>query len=276
MAKLNIFESFVTTPSFIERVALTSREKRETGEKEFGVENRLTRRNSQSKGKKMMEIKNTSIELKDRLKNLENRVNYIEGEQIKAQRNIVIAKRSYEKYYEIRKIAEESKNLKTVFKEKQQRELSENTKKNLELKKMQQEKIKLQKEIRIKRNQDIKNAMKHEISLAEALVEQRKLENLENLQRNACYMSKLSKTMIEKRNLRYQSLKAMKEEEYHKKMEIEMEKQRQTLKKIVELENLEETLLDNLHNSEDFQDFVSADLLTCHASPTDLSKMHFY
>ena len=274
MDKPKIFENMIA-PSFIERVALTSREKSGSCEKEFAVENRLTRRNSQSKGKKMMEIKNTSIELRDRLKNLENRVKYIEGEQIKAQRNIVIAKKSYEKYYEIRRNAEENKNAKNLFRERQQREVFENTKKNLELKKIQQENIRLQREIRIKRNQEIKTIVKREISLAEALIEERKLENLENLQRNACYVSNLSRTMIDKRNLRSQSLRAMKEEEYNKKMEMEMEKQKQTLKKIIELENLEETLLDNLRNSEDFNDLVSEELLTCHASPMSLSKINF-
>ena len=94
MSKDMVLENFSLTPSSL-NIHENSYCKTISGDKCFIFENVLTRRNSQHKGKKMIEIKKQSQELAEKIKILENRVKHIENTQQKTQRNIQIAKEKF-------------------------------------------------------------------------------------------------------------------------------------------------------------------------------------
>ena len=223
--------------------------------------NKLSKTNPKKKGREMMKIKKKTQDLNNKIQILENRVKHIQDEQLKAQKNIFQVKKKYQQCQEIRKGINNDKEINEQYKEKQIKELEKKRETKCFFKKNHQEMLLTQKQNLLKTNKNIKNQIKQEIINSEKLFSQKQIENLAELKKKAASISRLNKSMIEKRNQKIQSLRAIKEQEYDKRIKEEILYQEKAAERVIELEKLEEMLIEKYQVTDIFNTDRSLELL---------------
>lgn len=257
-------------PKFTAREMLSSEFKNQDQEESSEIQSVMRRRNSASKGKQMMDIKRQSQELNFKLHSLENRIKYIENEQIRAQKNVWLAKQKFKKINQVRQTADSDKRLNATAKEMKIKELLEIKEKISSNKSNQKQRITFQREKLLKKNILIKQEMKKNIIMAEAGRLKRKQEEIEALQRRNKEILNSSKEFSEKKQVRTNSQKAVKENEYLRRMQDEIDFQKQALEKIKSLERLEGILLEQRKTADIFET-LDSELLCIPVSPLNIT-----
>jgi hypothetical protein len=273
MSKELMIHGLFLNPDSFSLSGLNTNNKKSSTEKYFNFENTFTRRNSKSKGKKMLEIKRKSQELNKKILSLENRVKHIEKEQNRVQKNVKIAEEKHKKYEEIRQFVNSEKILTKNIKSQNLQKYLETRKKISDFKQAQKLKILNKKQEILKKNATIKSEVKQKLIIGHKELEQRQFRKLSVLQEKAQGISKLSKSVREKQRMRSQSLKAMAEEEYDKKMIAEIEFQQKALDRITELESLENILLNRSTRINKLGESISSDLFYNFDSPIDFNPL---
>ncbi|OMJ70545.1 hypothetical protein SteCoe_31447 [Stentor coeruleus] len=271
MSKEIEYDKVFFIPKLTVREILSSEFKSQDQDESSEVKSVMHRRNSATKGKQMMDIKRKSQELNFRLHSLENRIRYIENEQIRAQKNVWLARQKYSKINQIRQTADSEKRLNATAKEIKIKEFLENKEKISNDKSNQKQRIILQREKLLKKNKLIKQEMKSNIIMAEAERLKRKQEEIEILQRKNKEILNSSKEFSEKKKVRTNSQKAVKENEYFRRMQDEIDYQRQALDKIKSLERLEEILLEQ-RKTADILETLDSELLCIPVSPLNITS----
>ena len=234
-------------------------------------QNHFSRRNSVDKGKQMMDLKRKTTEINSRLQSLENRIKFIENEQIKAQRSVLLAKEKYKKYSKVRQSAEEDRNLNSTVKDMKIRERLDAKEKIALMKTMQKQTILTQKEKVLRQNLMIKSEVKKKILRDEAEIQRSKNNLIFELQRKNRIVAEEVKYLKENNRIRTNSMKTMKEEQYLQRMQSEIECQSQALERIKSLERLEQLLLEN-KRFDDLSLMIDDDLLTFRRTPLNSSR----
>lgn len=233
--------------------------------------NHFSRRNSVDKGKQMMDLKRKTTEINSRLQSLENRIKFIENEQIKAQRSVLLAKEKYKKYSKIRQSAEDDRNLNSTVKDMKIKEMLDAKEKIALIKAMQKQSILTQKEKVLRQNLMIKSEVKKKILRDEAEIQRSKNNLIFELQRKNRIAAEEVKHLKENNRIRTNSLKTMKEEQYLQRMQSEIECQSQALERIKSLERLEQLLMEN-KRFDDLSLMIDDDLLTFRRTPLNSSR----
>lgn len=231
----------------------------------------FSRRNSVNKGKQMMDLKRKTQEINTRLQSLENRIKFIENEQIKTVKTVLQAKEKYKKYAKIRQSAEDDKQLSSTAKDMKFKELLDAKEKIALVKTMQKQTITLQKEKILRANLTIKTEVKKKILKDEAEIQRQKNNTIFELQRKNRILAQSLRHTKENNRIRTNSLKCMKEEQYLQKMSSEVELQNQALERIKSLERLEKLLLEN-QNFEELSMMVDDGLLSVRQTPLSSSR----
>ncbi|OMJ92007.1 hypothetical protein SteCoe_5324 [Stentor coeruleus] len=261
----------ILTPKLFEREFRSPGFKNQEDDDNCELQSVIPRRNSATKGKQMMDIKRKSQEINFKLQTLENRIKFIENEQIKAQKNILLAKQKFKKRNEVRQLADSEKKLNATAKEIKIKEILDIKEKVSSSRDDQKQKINLQKVKLLKKNFLIKKEVKTSIILAEAEMLKKKQEKIEALKRRNKEMLNSSKEFSEKKKVRTDSQKAMKEKEYLKRMQDEMEYQKQAFDRIKNLEKLEEILMEQKKTADIFET-LDSDLLCMPVSPLNITS----
>ncbi|OMJ84934.1 hypothetical protein SteCoe_13840 [Stentor coeruleus] len=260
----------ILSPKLLEREYQSSGFKNQEDDDNCELQSLMPRRNSATKGKQMMDIKRKSQDINLKLQTLENRIKFIENEQIKAQKNILLAKQKFKKRSEVRQLAESEKKLNATAKEIKIKEILDFKEKVTSNRDNQKQRISIQKEKLLKKNFLIKKEVKNSIFIGEAEMLKKKQVKIEALQRRNKEILNSSKEFSEKKKVRTDSQKAMKEKEYLKRMQDEMDYQKQACNRIKTLEKLEELLMEHKKTSDVFDTFDS-DLLSLSISPLNIT-----
>jgi hypothetical protein len=233
--------------------------------------NHFSRRNSVDKGKQMMDLKKKTNEINSRLQSLENRIKFIESEQIKAQKSVLLAKEKYKKYSKIRQSAEDDKHINSTVKDMKVKQMLDAKEKIALIKTMQKESILTQKEKILRQNLLIKSEVKKKILKDEAEIQRNKNNLIFQLQRKNRIAAEEVRYLKENNRIRTNSLKTMKEEQYLIRMQSEIEVQTQALERIKSLERLEQLLLEN-RKYDELSFMIDDDLLSFRRSPLNSSR----
>lgn len=231
----------------------------------------FSRRSSVDKGKQMMDLKRKTQEINTRLQSLENRIKFIESEQIKTVKTVLQAKEKYKKYTKIRQSAEDDKHLNSTVKDMKFKELLDAKEKIALVKTMQKQSITSQKERILKNNLMIKTEVKRKILNDEAEIQRNKNHLIFELQRKNRIFAQGVRHAKENSRIRTNSLKFMKEEQYLQKMNSEVELQNEALERIKSLERLEKLLLEN-QSFEDISLMIDDGLLSFKQTPMNSSR----
>lgn len=259
------------TPKLFEREFRSPGFKNQEDDDNCELQSLMPRRNSATKGKQMMDIKRKSQEINFKLQTLENRIKFIENEQIKAQRSIMLAKQKFKKRSEVRQLADSEKKFNATAKEIKIKELLDFKEKVTSNRDNQKQRINLQKGKLLKKNFLIKKEVKNSIIIGEAEMLKKKQEKIEALQRRNKEILNSSKEFSEKKKVRTDSQKAMKEKEYLRRMQEEMDYQKQAFYRIKTLEKLEEMLMEQKKTADIFET-LDSDLLCIPVSPLNITS----
>ena len=239
-------------------LSASSPQKRTASSGSFLVENSLTRREYQNKGKEMWQLNNNRKELEEKLKKLENRIKHLSFEQQKTEKVIECTKKKHESYSKIRDDAAQEKiylNEVKLQQEKQMNDLKDKyQKESQELK----QKIKENKMQLIDKNTNLKKNMNQTIQMSLMLKKEEEDKKRNKLKENAIKVSESIKRIHHKRNSSYQTLKQLKEEEYNNKMQQHIKAQEDAVKRIQELERIENEIMDKLESTQKIQETVNS------------------
>ena len=267
----------VTVDDFSSEPRLTDRPRTVFDEKFINMNlynsapNHFSRRSSVDKGKQMMDLKRKTNEINSRLQSLENRIKFIESEQIKAQRSVILTKEKYKKYSNIRQSAEDDRNLNSTVKDMKIKEMLDAKEKIALMKTLQKQSILTQKEKVLRKNLMIKTEVKKKILKDEAEIQRNKNDLIFELQRKNRIAAEEVKHLKENNRIRTNSLKTMKEEQYLNRMQSEIECQSQALERVKSLERLEQLLLEN-KMFDDFSLMIDDQLLSFRKTPLNSSR----
>lgn len=231
----------------------------------------FSRRNSVDKGKQMMDLKRKTQEINTRLQSLENRIKFIENEQIKTVKTVLQAKQKHKNYSKIRQSAEDDKQLNSTAKDMKFKELLDAKEKIALVKTIQKQSITSQKEKILRTNLMIKTEVKKKILRDEAEIQRQKNNAIFELQRKNRILAQSLRHVKENNRIRTNSLKCMKEEQYLQKMNSEVEIQNQALERIKSLERLERLLLEN-QSFDELSMMVDDGLLSIRQTPLSSSR----
>lgn len=224
----------------------------------FLLENSMTRREFQNKGKEMWQLINNRKEIEEKLKKLENRIKHIGYEQQRTEKIIEGTKKKHEKFSKIRDDVSQDKLLKNELKEQREKEKEELRKRNLKEKQEQRQKIRENKSKLIRQNVELKSSMNEKLNSDFLKKEQEKKEGYLKLREKCIRVSNSIKRIHHKRNSSLQMLKSAKNEEYSNKMQDEIKAQEDAIKKIQELELVEMAMLENFENTKKIQETVNS------------------
>lgn len=251
----------------------TDPQKRANNSASFLLENSMTRREYQSKGKEMWQLINNRKELEAKIKRLENRISHLGFEQQRTEKTIEGTKKKHESFSKIRDEVAQEKIQKNEYKKLQYRTLSEAKDKLMKERRELNEKIKENKTKIIQKNVEVKNAMKENTKIGLLMRrEEEKGEFLRNKEK-VVEVSESIKKIHHGRNSSFQTLRQMKEEEYTNRMQEQIKAQEEAVKRIQELERIETEFMEKLQMTQKMQETVNSIL----SSPThkDINLLSF-
>ena len=220
------------------------------------LENSITRREFQNKGREMWQLMNCRKEAEEKLKKMENRIKHISLEQQRTEKVIEDTKKKHEKYSKIRDGVSQDRLLKNESKEQQEKERNELKKKYLKESQDLKLKIKENKIKAIQKNTEMKKVIIEKQKNDIMKKEEEKKQNCIKFREKCIRVSDSLKKIHHKRNSSYQALKTLKEEQYFNKMQQEMKAKDDALKRIQELEQLESSMMKDFENTKKIQETV--------------------
>lgn len=224
----------------------------------FNLNSSLTRRDFQNKGKEMWQLKTTRKELDLKIKNLQNRLNFLNSEQERTEKTITITKKKHESFSKLRDEVTQEKLKINEFKILKEKQLMAQKKENLTKSKELQEKIKEKKakivnENLVQRASMVKNIKEsHEQVNKEIEAERKRKQFLTSVLHDTI------KKIHHRKTSSFQSLVQQKDLEYSQKLQKELDLQEKAKEKILFLEKLETEYMEKLQSTQKLQQTVNS------------------
>jgi chromosome segregation ATPase len=231
---------------------------RKSHSKSFVLNNSLTRRDFQTKGKEMWQLKTTRKELDKKLKQLQNRINFLNSEQEKTEKTIDSTKKKHENYSKLRDEVTQEKLKNNEFRSQNEKKLYAQQQENLLKAKNLQEKIKQNKTKLVKENQMQRTQMISQIKESYMNTVLEIEAELKRKQKITCEIHENIKKIHHRKNLSLHCLTLQKDEEYLKKIQKEIENQEETKQKIIQLEKIEQECMEKLQSTQKLKQTVNS------------------
>ena len=242
-----------------ESISPTTSPKKSTSQyNSFNLNSSLTKRDFKTKGKEMWQLKSTRKELDEKIKNLQNRINFLNSEQERTEKTITLTKRKHESFSKLRDGVTQEKLKINEFKIINEKKLLAQKQENLSKTKELQEKIKAKKAKIVEENLTQRANMVKNIRESHEQVS----KELEADQKRKKFLTSVLHDTIKKIHHRktssFQCLIQQKELEYTLKLQKELELQDKAKEQISFLEKLETEYMEKLQSTQKMQQTVNS------------------